>query len=159
MAHISTCHLDFVDYIYTAPIQILSFMLTLKVGINVILNCRSCSSGRSAVPVPAKPHVAKLEINTRTTKTWWRQWHPSGLTLPTQGTLDTFYTSVCNWYIKEQHNDYFHSYFMKLSQKHHEAILYLFWMGQLMKCGCGGGGRELPKYHEIRTTKLGFLRI
>jgi hypothetical protein len=32
-------------------------------------------------------------------------------------------------------------------------------MGQLMKCGCGGGGRELPKYHEIRNTKLGFLRI
>jgi len=31
MAHTSTCHLDFVDYIYTAPIQILSFMLTLKV--------------------------------------------------------------------------------------------------------------------------------
>jgi hypothetical protein len=29
-----------------------------------------------------------------------------------------------------------------------------------MKCGCGGGGgRELPKYHEIRNTKLGFLRL
>jgi len=37
-------------------------------------------------------------------------------------------------------------------------------MGQLMKCDCGGGGgggggREHPKYHEIRNTKLGFLRI
>jgi hypothetical protein len=35
-------------------------------------------------------------------------------------------------------------------------------MGQLMKCGCGGGiggGRELPKYHEIRNTKLGFVKI
>jgi hypothetical protein len=36
-------------------------------------------------------------------------------------------------------------------------------MGQLMKCDCGGGGgggsgRELPKYHEIRNTKLGSLR-
>jgi hypothetical protein len=28
-----------------------------------------------------------------------------------------------------------------------------------MKCGCGGGGRELPKYHEIRNTKLRFLKI
>jgi hypothetical protein len=28
-----------------------------------------------------------------------------------------------------------------------------------MKCGCGGGGRELPQYHEIRNKKLGFLRI
>jgi hypothetical protein len=28
-----------------------------------------------------------------------------------------------------------------------------------MKCGCGGGGRELPKDHEIRNIKLGFLRI
>jgi len=28
-----------------------------------------------------------------------------------------------------------------------------------MKCGCGGGGKEIPKYHEIRNTKLGFLRI
>jgi len=26
-------------------------------------------------------------------------------------------------------------------------------------CGGGGGGRELPKYREIRNTKLGFLRI
>jgi len=25
--------------------------------------------------------------------------------------------------------------------------------------GGGGGGRELPKYREIRNTKLGFLRI
>jgi hypothetical protein len=23
----------------------------------------------------------------------------------------------------------------------------------------GGGGTELPKYHEIRNTKLGFLKI
>jgi hypothetical protein len=28
-----------------------------------------------------------------------------------------------------------------------------------MKCGCGGGGRELPKYHDIRNTKLNFLRV
>jgi hypothetical protein len=25
-----------------------------------------------------------------------------------------------------------------------------------MKCGCGGGGRGLPKYHEISNTKIGF---
>jgi hypothetical protein len=29
VAHTSTCPLDFVDYIYTAPIQLLSFMFTL----------------------------------------------------------------------------------------------------------------------------------
>jgi hypothetical protein len=33
-----------------------------------------------------------------------------------------------------------------------------------MKCGCGcggggGDGRKLPKYHEIRKKKLGFLKI
>ena len=65
VAHTSTCPMEFVDYIYTAPIQLLSFMFTSKVGINITLNCRSCSSGRCAVPVSAKPHVAKLEINTR----------------------------------------------------------------------------------------------
>ena len=32
-------------------------------------------------------------------------------------------------------------------------------MCQLMKCGCAGGGRELPKYHEMWNTKLGFLKI
>jgi hypothetical protein len=33
-------------------------------------------------------------------------------------------------------------------------------MGGLMKCVCGDvGGRELPKYHEIRKTKFGFQRI
>ena len=65
VAYTSICNLDFADYIYTAPIQTLPFMFTLKVGINVILNCRSCSSGRPTVPVPAKSHVAQLEINTR----------------------------------------------------------------------------------------------
>jgi hypothetical protein len=47
---------------------------------------------------------------------------------------------------------------MRLSQKEHKAKIYFFCMGQLMKCG-GGGGRELPKYYEIRNTKLGFLKI
>jgi len=57
--------MEFVDYIYTAPIQLLPFTFTSKVDINITLNCRSCSSGRCAVPVPAKPLVAKLETNTR----------------------------------------------------------------------------------------------
>ena len=63
--HTSTCPMEFVDYNYIALMQLPSFMFISKVGINVILNCRSCSSGRSAVPVPAKSHVAQLEINTR----------------------------------------------------------------------------------------------
>jgi len=57
--------MEFADYIYTALMQLVSFMFALKIGISSTLNCRSCSSGRCAVPVPAKPHVAKLEINTR----------------------------------------------------------------------------------------------
>jgi hypothetical protein len=51
---------------------------------------------------------------------------------------------------------------MRPSQIQHEAKLYLFQLGQLMKCDCGGGGdggRELPKNHEIRNTKLVFLKI
>jgi len=32
-------------------------------------------------------------------------------------------------------------------------------MCQLMKCVCGGGEIGLPKYHEIRNTKLDFLKI
>jgi hypothetical protein len=65
VAHTSTYCLDFVQYIDTVPIQILSFMFISEVGINVILNCRFSSSGRCAVPVPTRPNDSQLEINTR----------------------------------------------------------------------------------------------
>jgi hypothetical protein len=34
-------------------------------------------------------------------------------------------------------------------------------MGQLMErdLSGGGGGSELPTYHEIRNAKLGFLKV
>jgi hypothetical protein len=70
----STFSLDIVDYIYTALI----IHVSSYVGINVILNCRSHSSGRSAVPVPTKQNVAKLEIHTRGRRHDWDDDIPLG---------------------------------------------------------------------------------